>query len=62
MADLAPYTDDPKKSIKNGIKLIKENGLGTKTKLWIGGVPFKFELSTFVKHYSPERTYTECRK
>jgi hypothetical protein len=62
MADLAPYTDDPKKSLKFAIKVIKENGLGAIMELWINGLPFKFELSKFVEHYAPERTYTEWRK
>ena len=60
--DLSPDIDDPKKSLKHGIELIKKNGLGSGTELWIGGVPFKFELSRFIEHYSSENTYAEWRK
>ena len=60
--DLSPDIDDPKKSLKHGIELIKKNGLGAGKELWIGGVPFKFELSRFIEHYSSEKTYAEWRK
>ena len=60
--DLSPDIDDPKKSLKQGIELIKKNGLGAGTELWIGGVPFKFELSRFIEHYASEKTYAEWRK
>ena len=61
LIDLAPDINDPKKSIEHGIKMIKLNKLKKDTELWIGGVPFKFELSRFVKHYASKRTYTEWR-
>mgnify|MGYP001203323945 FL=1 len=61
MANLAPYTEKPPKNLKHGIKVIKDNGLGTETEIWLGGVPFKFELSRFVSHYAKERTYKEWR-
>jgi hypothetical protein len=61
LIDLAPSIDDPKKSIEHGIEMIKLNKLKKDTELWIGGVPFKFELSRFVKHYASKRTYTEWR-
>ena len=62
MANLAPYIDDQKKSLKHGIKVIKLNKLGKKNELWIGGVPFKFELSRFVENYAKEKTYKEWRE
>jgi hypothetical protein len=61
MIDLGPDIKDPKKSLKNAIRLIKKNNLGTGTELWVGGVPFKFELSRFVEHYASEKTYAEWR-
>ena len=61
MIDLGPDIKDPKKSLKNAIYLIKKNNLGTGTELWVGGVPFKFELSRFVEHYASEKTYSEWR-
>ena len=61
LIDLASDIDDPKKSIVHGIEMIKLNKLKKDTELWIGGVPFKFELSRFVKHYASKRTYTEWR-
>ena len=62
MANLAPYIDYQKKSLKHGIKVIKLNKLGKKNELWIGGVPFKFELSRFVENYAKEKTYKEWRE
>ena len=62
LIDLAPDIDDPKKSLKHGIEIIKLHKLKKDTELWIGGVPFKFELSKFVKHYVKEKTYAEWRE
>ena len=61
LIDLAPDIDDPKKSLKHGIEIIKLHKLKKDTELWIGGVPFKFELSRFVKRYASKKTYSEWR-
>ena len=44
------------------LKVIKKNNVKSTKQLWVGGIPFKFELSTFVKHYASERTYSEWRQ
>jgi len=62
LIDLTPDIDDPKKNIGHGIEMIKLNKLKKDTELWIGGVPFKFELSRFVKHYASKKTYSEWRE
>ena len=43
-------------------EFIKENKIKVNGELWVSGVPFKFELSRFVKHYAREITYSEWRK
>ena len=51
----------PKKNLKYAIKVIKANKINRNRELWIGGVPFKFELSRFVENYAKEKTYKEWR-
>ena len=60
--DVTPITESPKRDLKFALEVIRQNKLGKGTELWLGGVPFKFELSRFVKHYANERTYGEWRK
>ena len=55
--ELSPNADDSKKSLKYAIELIKNNGLRAESEIWIGGVPFKFELSRFVENYANARQY-----
>ena len=52
----------PKRDVMYAVKVIKKNAIKGDKELWLGGVPFKFELSTFVKHYASERTYSEWRQ
>ena len=60
--DLGPITDFPKRDLRYGLEVIRQNKLGKDTELWLGGIPFKFELSRFVDHYASERTYSEWRE
>ncbi len=60
--DLGSRENFPKRDIMYAVKVIKENAINGDKELWLGGVPFKFELSRFVKHYANERTYGEWRK
>ena len=52
----------PKRDVMYAVKVIKENAIKGDKELWLGGVPFKFELSRFVEHYAKEKTYSEWRK
>ena len=60
--DLGPVEELPGRNIDFAIKAIKQNKLKFDRKLWVSGVPFKFELSKFVKHYVKEKTYAEWRE
>ena len=60
--ELNSNPDDSKKSLKYAIELIKKNGIGAGSEIWIGGVPLKFELSRFVENYAKEKTFKEWRK
>ena len=60
--ELNSNPDDSKKSLKYAIELIKKNGIGAGSEIWIGGVPLKFELSRFVENYANEKTFKEWRK
>ena len=60
--DLGPVEKLPGRNIDFAIKAIKQNKLKFDRKLWVSGVPFKFELSKFVKHYVKEKTYAEWRE
>ena len=51
----------PRRDVMYAVQVIKENKIKGDKELWIGGVPFKFELSRFVKHYAGEKTYLEWR-
>mgnify|MGYP001185557741 FL=1 len=51
----------PKRDVMYAVKVIKENAIKGDKELWLGGVPFKFETSRFVKHYASEKTYSEWR-
>ena len=52
----------PKRDIKYALKVIKQNKIKSDKQLWYKGIPFKFELSRFVKHYAVEKTYAEWRE
>ena len=60
--DLGPVEKLPGRNIDLAIEVIKKNKLKFDRALWISGVPFKFELSKFVKHYVKEKTYAEWRE
>ena len=60
--DLGPVEKLPGRNIDFAIKVIKQNKLKVDRELWVSGVPFKFELSRFVKHYVKEKTYAEWRE
>ena len=51
----------PKRDVIYAVKVIKDNAIKGDKELWIGGIPFKFETSRFVKHYANEKTYSEWR-
>tara|TARA_X000000950_G_C13660648_1_gene555776 strand:+ start:285 stop:752 length:468 start_codon:yes stop_codon:yes gene_type:complete len=51
----------PKRDVMYAVKVIKDNAIKGDKELWIGGIPFKFETSRFVKHYANEKTYSEWR-
>ena len=53
--DLGPVEKLPGRNIDFAIKVIKSNKLKSDRELWVSGVPFKFELSRFVKHYVRKR-------
>tara|TARA_B100000945_G_C20403765_1_gene608831 strand:+ start:247 stop:537 length:291 start_codon:yes stop_codon:yes gene_type:complete len=60
--DLGSKDNFPKRDVMYAVKVIKENNINVNKELWLGGVPFKFELSRFVEHYDKEKTYSEWRK
>ena len=60
--DLGSRDNFPKRNVMYAVKVIKENNINVNKELWLGGVPFKFELSRFVEHYAKEKTYSEWRK
>ncbi len=60
--DIGSLDNFPKRDIRYALNVIKEHNVKSKKQLWLGGIPFKFELSTFVKHYASERTYSEWRQ
>ena len=60
--DLGPVEELPGRNIDFAIEVIKKNKLKFDRKLWVNGVPFKFELSRFVKHYVKEKIYAEWRE
>ena len=60
--DLGSIEKLPISNIGSALKVIKWNKLKVGKELWVGGVPFKFELSRFVKHYASEKTYGEWRQ
>ena len=60
--DLGSIEKLPISNIDSALKVIKWNKLKVGKELWVGGVPFKFELSRFVKHYASEKTYGEWRQ
>ena len=55
--DLGSRDNFPKRNVMYAVKVIKENNINVNKELWLGGVPFKFELSRFVEHYAKEKTY-----
>ena len=59
--DLGSRENFPKRDVMYAIKIIKDNAIKGDKELWIGGIPFKFETSRFVKHYANEKTYSEWR-
>ena len=59
--DIGSIENFPKRDIKYALKVIKQNKIKSDKQLWVGGIPFKFELSRFVKHYASEKTYAEWR-
>ena len=60
--DLGSIEKLPISNIDSALKVIKWNKLKVGKELWVSGVPFKFELSRFVKHYASEKTYEEWRQ
>ena len=60
--DIGSIEDFPKRDLRYALKVIKKNKVKSTKQLWVGGIPFKFELSTFVKYYASERTYSEWRQ
>ena len=60
--NLKVVKDSPGKNLKFALKVIKKNKINVNSELWVSGVPFKFELSRFVKHYAREITYLEWRE
>ena len=60
--DLGSIEKLPIRNIDSALKVIKWNKLKVGKELWVSGVPFKFELSRFVKHYASEKTYGEWRQ
>ena len=60
--DMSPITESPKRDLKFALEVIRQIKPGKGTELWLGGIPFKFELSRFVDHYASERTYSEWRE
>ena len=60
--DIGSIDGFPKRDLRYALKVIKKNKVKSTKQLWVGGIPFKFELSTFVKHYASERTYSEWRQ
>ena len=52
----------PGKNVDFALKVIKKNNIKANDKLFVSGIPFKFELSKFVEEYASEKTYTEWRK
>ena len=59
--DLGSTENFPKRDVMYAVKVIKDNAIKGDKELWIGGIPFKFETSRFVKHYANEKTYSEWR-
>ena len=59
--DLGSRKNFPKRDVMYAVKVIKKNAIKGDKELWLGGVPFKFETSRFVKHYANEKTYSEWR-
>ena len=59
--DLGSRENFPKRDVMYAVKVIKDNAIKGDKELWIGGIPFKFETSRFVKHYANEKTYSEWR-
>ena len=52
----------PGKNVDFALKVIKKNNIKANDKLFVSGIPSKFELSKFVEEYASEKTYTEWRK
>ena len=44
--DLGSRDNFPKRDVMYAVKVIKENAIKGDKELWLGGVPFKFELSS----------------
>jgi hypothetical protein len=61
IVNLGSRENFPKRDVMYAVKVIKQNKINKDGELWLGGVPFKFELSRFVKNYAPEKTYAEWR-
>ena len=59
--DIGSIENFPKRDIKYALKVIKQNKIKSDKQIWVGGIPFKFELSRFVKYYASEKTYAEWR-
>ena len=59
--DLGSLDNFPKRDVMYAIEVIKENEINGDKELFIGGVPFKFELSRFVRHYASKKTYSDWR-
>ena len=60
--DLGSRENFPKRDVMYAVEVIKKNSIKGNKELWLGGVPFKFETSRFVKHYANEKTYSEWRE
>ena len=52
----------PGKNVDFALKVIKKNNIKANDKLFVSGIPFKFELSKFVEEYASDKTYSEWRK
>ena len=52
----------PGKNVDFALTVIKKNNIKANDKLFVSGIPFKFELSKFVEEYASDKTYPEWRK
>ena len=52
----------PGKNVDFALTVSKKNNIKANDKLFVSGIPFKFELSKFVEEYASDKTYPEWRK